>query len=619
MFWKKGFMLAFFALVLSAVLYGQTTYATSIYDNAYRTTDDLILQKDPWCSNMPATQDYATSYASYLLDESKWHPQDQTNPSASFKPYKDSFLAALNDTQYGTWGVSKLDDNTNGGNTHSIVIFWTQDPNVSLQWYHHLASASDVITMSSTSSVQLKCNHASYGTQYDHFFGVAQRSTGAFREISQSAFFYPQSVKNLFLFSSNPNFAYNYPLGYAGDLIRGQVPDVDGDGLSAAKELIQGTSDATTDTDSDGLSDFKESVSFPDRASVFCGISQCAYPDPLVKDVYVELDWMNDSGMLKPSVAQLAYVEAMFDDKNINLHIDVGQYGGGNALPLYMHDLRVEPTANIADFGDFKDGGDGISANFATNRHSIWKYMIYGYGYIKSGDPNYPAISSSSGLAEVSGDDIFVSGGLIEDMSGLASLDRAVANTIAHEIGHTLCLSSTQIYQEQDAGCVYNGIDNDSYKPANYLSIMNYRYQLTDDDDMGVVDYSNGTNGTGDHNDWSGVLGGMDDFNGTQTQLGSKRVFAKNKTMDPDKIVQEAPLVKPDDEDLRQRADSSLLAAIQQPIDSPRALTPASSRSERITSVEEQSSDKIFMLIGAGGVVVLSATGGLLWYIRRKL
>ena len=617
---RKSLAFVSLVMILSFFLHGQNVSATSIHDNTYKTTDDLILEKDQWCPNMPATQDYATTYLSYLLDESKWHPQDQLNPNDSFKPFKDSFLAALNDTEYGTWGVSKFDGDSNGTPNNGITIFWTQNPTASLQWDHY--SIADMVSVGSVYSIEIKCNHASYGTQYDHFFGPSIRRTGGFRPISRTASYHPQSVKNLFLFSSNPNFTYNYPIGYTGSLIQGQVPDIDGDGLDMAEELAQGTSEGMADTDGDGLSDYVESTLYPNRTSVFCGIPLCAYPDPLVKDVYVELDWMNDtadSRVLKPSGAQLTYVQDMFDDKNAKLHIDTGQYGGGNALPLYIHDLRIDPTLNVADFGDFKDGGDGITANFAANRHSIWKYMIYGYGYIKSGDPNYPAISGSSGLAEVSGDDIFVAGGIVEDSTGLVSLDRAVANTIAHEIGHTLCLSLVQIYQEQNAGCVYNGIDNDSYKPENYLSVMNYRYQLTDDDDMGVVDYSDGTNGSGDHDDWNGVFAGMRDFNGTQTQLGSKRVFAKNKTMDPDKIVQEVVLVAADNENRQQKANSPFLASIQQPLDPPRVSGVAFRPNARVSNIKSQSPDWTPVLMGAGGLAVLSTAITLLWHLRRKL
>lgn len=172
-----------------------------------------------------------------------------------------------------------------------------------------------------------------------------------------------------------------------------------------------------------------------------------------------------------------------------------------------------------------KIGGDGISANFASNRELIWHYMISGNRYINGNDT---APTNSSGWAEIMGDQLFVSKGAIEDETGIVSLDRAIANTIAHELGHNLCLASAQYYIEQPEECVYGGIDNDDvndplYNLLNYKSVMNYRYQLTKPSDLGVVDYSDGTNGSADHNDWAAVAKGIRGFSGEHTEINAQR------------------------------------------------------------------------------------------------
>ena len=327
-----------------------------------------------------------------------------------------------------------------------------------------------------------------------------------------------------------------YPAGYAGVSIRG-VSDVDkdGDGLNLLQEARQGTHDNNPDTDNDGISDLKESVWFPNRDEVFCDTEVtpyvCAYPDPLVQDIYVEVDWMKDPStnrVFKPTDTQVGLVVAMFVSEDINLHVDIGQLGGGNELVDYVEHLRMEPTADTLDFFDHKNGNDGVIRSFSTDRLGIWRYMIYGNKY-SNDDGN----STSSGWASILGDNLFVAGGIAETLAN----DRAVANTIAHELGHSLCLSPSRVYLEQSPDCAYEGIDNRSGRPpinnpdsfynlAGYRSVMNYRYQLADVDDMGVVDYSHGTSILlRDHDDWSAVRTHVGGFSGSHifyTEFGAR-------------------------------------------------------------------------------------------------
>jgi hypothetical protein len=107
----------------------------------------------------------------------------------------------------------------------------------------------------------------------------------------------------------------------------------------------------------------------------------------------------------------------------------------------------------------------------ALNRFGYFHYtlMVHSYG---SG-------SSSSGYAEIRGDDLIVSLGCSNTME-------FVSNTIAHELGHNLNLR--------------HGGSDDRNNKRNYNSIMNYRYQFpgvdTNCDTEGdqVLDYSLGEN-----------------------------------------------------------------------------------------------------------------------------
>jgi hypothetical protein len=229
--------------------------------------------------------------------------------------------------------------------------------------------------------------------------------------------------------------------------------------------------------------------------------------------------------------------------------------------------------------------------------------MIYGYNYAES--------SGSSGWAETMGDDLFISGGLISDMTGLVSLDRAIAGTMAHEIGHNLCLSDEQVFVEQPSECVFNGIDNDGYKPQNYESVMNYRYQLTDDDDLGVVDY------------WGAVALGMGGFSGTRTAQGA-RDLPDNYDVLPDGsvIIKEAPIQeivesneKQSQQELHiqgQNTNNLLPAGFSRSIEE-------SSEEKKLTKESDETLSSDWTVLLGGGITMAIVVLGATWYyVIRK-
>lgn len=274
--------------------------------------------------------------------------------------------------------------------------------------------------------------------------------------------------------------------------------DADGDGLNAIQELIQGTSDLVVDTDRDGLSDYIESTSYPDRDNVFCG-SSCAYPNPTIKDLYVEIDWMvNGTFSTKPTTGDLVGAVLAYGNKGIKVHFDTGSFGGGNEVD-YVNVVKGEPDDAVRDFYDYKLGGDGMSAQFNPDRYHIWRYML-------SADEltNHDNETDLVGLGIPGDDDALLGyGNLSANYSGSALQDE-VGQIMIHELGHNLCLSNTASYSGQDASCVYAHIDSHS-APSTYASAMKYNGT--------VLDLSMGTNSSGDHDDWYAVLNkGFDDF-----------------------------------------------------------------------------------------------------------
>lgn len=273
--------------------------------------------------------------------------------------------------------------------------------------------------------------------------------------------------------------------------------DNDKDGLSAAQETEQGTSNAAVDTDKDGLSDLVESKWYIDKQVVFCG-STCALPSPIKKDIYLEADWMvkPDKASTKPTAQQVKLLTDAFAKEQISLHMDVGQFGGGNQTP-YNAEIWFGATKGEVDFVDYKRGGDGIAPQFNAKRSAAWHYMLVGERYkrIKDGKVN----TTSSGIANRGGPNLFIASALMLPQGR----DVALAGTMMHELGHNLCLTHGK--PTANNSCTFEGIDNNdtrnpNYPYKNYRSSMNYMHQYR------LVDYAhNPNNAPGNHDDWNAI------------------------------------------------------------------------------------------------------------------
>jgi len=132
-------------------------------------------------------------------------------------------------------------------------------------------------------------------------------------------------------------------------------------------------------------------------------------------------------------------------DGSTGIHavLDHGQGGGldgGNRIDGFSADL---PGAFDATYQAIRD------ANFDPARRGYFRYVLLPH--------RYNGGSSSSGYAELVGDDAIVS-------MGCTLEDDWFANTIIHELGHLL-------------GLHHGGFEACNGKP-NYNSLMNYRYQF---------------------------------------------------------------------------------------------------------------------------------------------
>lgn len=273
--------------------------------------------------------------------------------------------------------------------------------------------------------------------------------------------------------------------------------DSDGDRLDDCYETDDGVFAAPTaagsdplnpDTDGDGIDDGDEVIG----TSAFLNLPAMG-TNPVRRDILAEYDWfvdVLDCGLHshEPTPAALAMVTAAFaaaptanPDGSTGIHFvhDVGQGGpftGGSAIDDANGVLKE--GVNGSEFLDHK------RSNFDPRRHGYFHYTILPH--------RYDTDSTSSGQAELPGDDMIVS-------LACFGFDSYVANTIVHELGHNLDLR-------------HGGDEHCNHKP-NYNSVMNYDYQFSGVDTdctppgNGLLDYSHGDRIPLDENDLDENLG----------------------------------------------------------------------------------------------------------------
>lgn len=210
-------------------------------------------------------------------------------------------------------------------------------------------------------------------------------------------------------------------------------PDIDGDGIPNTWEM------KGYDADGDGKID----VNYPGMGA-----------NPLKKDIFVEMDYMPDLLASEEELDRITEIYAKLPIRNpngttgINIHLDAGSarsakynLGGGNEVAHEQLDSGLQRWREIR------------TKNMDPNRESVFHYMIWGDSYGDRG---------SSGQGWVGGRGFIVTVG--PRFWGKSATPDVRVATFVHELGHNL-------------GMDHGGTDGVNYKP-NYMSIMNYRYQL---------------------------------------------------------------------------------------------------------------------------------------------
>jgi parallel beta-helix repeat protein len=257
---------------------------------------------------------------------------------------------------------------------------------------------------------------------------------------------------------------------------------------------------ADLDTDTDGTPDWWEikwgySATIwddhqhldPDNDSLN-NIEEC-YMDqfgsnPFAKDLYLEFDWtksIQGNSTNKPPVEEITKMIDAFARQNISLHVDIGELGGGEELPSQTH---VSYAGIITIYWD----------SFLHNDLNNPRQHIFHYGIICD-------YSESGGFAIMGWNHLnafIISAQLLVELFPSYTKGWLATAASMHEVGHTCGLIATK----------FTGIDNRNtinpfYKEfwtyLPYKSMMNYHYTYS------FLDYSDGTHGRRDFNDWDNL------------------------------------------------------------------------------------------------------------------
>jgi len=219
--------------------------------------------------------------------------------------------------------------------------------------------------------------------------------------------------------------------------------------------------------------------------------------DPFRQDIFLEIDWMEDGPKGEKSSVPLRARELLknpFHRRNIIFHVDLGDENGGELIPFKQRTDQSE----IQDLYD---------EYFLHNGNHQWRRGIFHWavfvnmciprGFAFSGDtpPYWGYIPGTNGF--------IVASQLMEDKNSSwkfrdKPLEYFYGSVIMHEMGHNFGIR----------GGNPGGCDNFAAKYPwqiqfwiwrTYYSIMNYQYTYYH------FDYSDGTHGWNDFDDWSTI------------------------------------------------------------------------------------------------------------------
>jgi hypothetical protein len=252
---------------------------------------------------------------------------------------------------------------------------------------------------------------------------------------------------------------------------------------------------STTDTDGDGLLDCweRDGIDFDGDGTIDLklydvngdGVIQAdEKADPMHKDIYIEIDWMDqhqpDAAAVQQMINSFANAPVSNPDgtTGIRLHIQTDERAVAHNTNLAFQPCTAAAVGGTPDFDIVKNSHFGTMAErAAANSTKLLNAKRFAVRYTLFVH-NLLGLGGTSGCSELPGNDFVVSLGSWAIVGGhnVGNTDQQ-AGTLMHELGHTL-------------GLRHGGVDHNNCKP-NYLSVMSYVRQINNNPIMGrPLDYS---------------------------------------------------------------------------------------------------------------------------------
>ena len=264
------------------------------------------------------------------------------------------------------------------------------------------------------------------------------------------------------------------------------IVDNDGDGIPTSWEDKYGYDPLSyddhknLDPDNDGLDNVEE------------WMTSKWLSDPFSQDIFVEIDFMrmwNLNKMCSFPEKSKYLVWRAFAKHNITLHIDDGCMGGGGEAIPFDGGLTVNSLKEIRE------------KYFLHGDPNNWRKGVFHYAIITCFGVH--AFNRRVGGMAFYTDSFFVAQIRLMALHPIFCIEGsnyyiAFAGAFMHELGHNL-----GIYNGNTPGCDNRNAQfpwqKDFWKYRNYKSCMNYQYVYR------LVDYSDGSHGENDFDDWGRI------------------------------------------------------------------------------------------------------------------
>jgi len=222
--------------------------------------------------------------------------------------------------------------------------------------------------------------------------------------------------------------------------------------------------------------------------------------DPFRKDIFLEIDQMeigpNGEGNTIPQLTK-DLLKLAFNRRNIALHIDDGCMGGGQTDIPFDEDTTRHELENI--YFNFFLNGDRNYWRKGVFHYALIVYHASYPGFVFVGDNMIDCLQlSTRAHDQIPKRHPVINRIVWEDMNMEDIRAVVYAGAMMHETGHTL-----GIFHDNTPGCD----DQEGKMPWQinfwkwrpYKSVMNYGYAYK------MVDYSDGSRGRNDFNDWGRI------------------------------------------------------------------------------------------------------------------